>query len=170
MLMILQVATVFLVSIAWAQALAHALELPGKLRLDKDAYIAVQTIYYPGFTIGGAMGEGLGMCATLALLLATDPTDPAFAWTLAEFLALLAMHAIYWIVTHPVNKFWLKDQQLSGVGAEFFAFGSMNRNRPSDDDSADMWKRARDRWEYSHVLRAVLAAIALLALLVAVAS
>ena len=47
MLMILQVATVFLVSIAWAQALAHALELPGKLRLGKDAYIAVQTIYYP---------------------------------------------------------------------------------------------------------------------------
>src|SRR5215218_2582683 len=35
MVLILQVTTVFLVSIAWAQALAHALELPGKLRLDK---------------------------------------------------------------------------------------------------------------------------------------
>jgi hypothetical protein len=54
----LQVATVFLVSIAMALSLAHALELPGKLRLDKEAYLTVQPIYYPGFTIGGGVGEG----------------------------------------------------------------------------------------------------------------
>jgi Domain of unknown function (DUF1772) len=165
---ILQVATVFLVAVAMALALAHALELPGKLRLDRDAYLAVQTIYYPGFTFGG-LGEGLGIIATLVLLLLTPTGTTAFRWTLVGFVALVAMHAIYWIVTHPVNKFWLKDQQLSDVGDGFFAFDLVNRSRPSDDDSADRWKRARDRWEYSHVLRAVLAAIALLALLVAVA-
>ena len=169
MFLILQVATVFLVAVAMALALAHALELPGKLRLDREAYLAVQTIYYPGFTFGG-LGEGLGIIATLVLLLLTPAGTTAFRSTLIAFVALIAMHATYWIVTHPVNKFWLKDQQLSGVGDGFFAFGSMNRSRPSDDDSADMWKRARDRWEYSHVLRAVLAAITLLALLVAVAS
>jgi hypothetical protein len=36
-----------------ALSLAHALEVPGKLRLNKEQYLAVQTIYYPGFTLGG---------------------------------------------------------------------------------------------------------------------
>ena len=44
----LQILAVFLVALAMALALAHALEMPGKLRLDKEIYKAVQTIYYPG--------------------------------------------------------------------------------------------------------------------------
>jgi hypothetical protein len=40
--------------------LAHALELPGELRLDEQTYLAVQTTYYPGFTIGG-MAEPLSL-------------------------------------------------------------------------------------------------------------
>jgi hypothetical protein len=63
MFLILQVVTVFLVAIALSLSLAHALELPGKMRLDRDTYLAVQGIYYPGFTYGG-LGEGLGMVAT----------------------------------------------------------------------------------------------------------
>jgi hypothetical protein len=169
MLMILQVVTVFLVSIAWAQALAHVLELPGKMRLGKDAYISVQTIYYPGFTIGGALGEGLGMCATLALLVVTEPTGPAFAWTLSAFLALIAMHATYWIVTHPVNKFWLKDHNLKGLGAGFFGLGERPRDIAESAESDDVWARLRDRWEYSHVTRAAFAGAALLSLIIALA-
>ena len=46
-------------------ALTHALEFPGKMRLDKDIYLAAQTIYYPGFTIGGA-AEPLNIIATLS--------------------------------------------------------------------------------------------------------
>jgi hypothetical protein len=38
---ILQVLTVLLVAVAMALALAHALELPGKMRLSKDAYYAM---------------------------------------------------------------------------------------------------------------------------------
>jgi hypothetical protein len=34
--------------VAAVPALAHALELPGKMRLTKDAYFAMQHIYYPG--------------------------------------------------------------------------------------------------------------------------
>jgi len=44
----LQILAVFLVALAMALALAHALEMPGKLRLDKENYKDVQTIYYPG--------------------------------------------------------------------------------------------------------------------------
>src|ERR687895_1371780 len=75
MFLIIQVVTVFLVAVAMSLSLAHALELPGKMRLDKDTYLAVQDIYYPGFTYGG-LGEGLGMVATLVLLLLT-PSDSA---------------------------------------------------------------------------------------------
>lgn len=163
MFLLLQVISVFLVAVALCTALAHALELPGKLRLDKETYTAMQSIYYPGFTIGGAFSEGLGMVATLILLIVTPVGSVAFWWTLAGFFALLAMHGTYWIVTHPVNKFWLRDQELKGLGAGFFAFDPMKRQGPEGRDGETVWQAARDRWEYSHVVRAVLAAIALMA-------
>lgn len=47
MLSFLQIATILLVAIAMALSLAHALEFPGKLRLSKENYLAVQPIYYP---------------------------------------------------------------------------------------------------------------------------
>lgn len=40
MFLTLQILAVVLVSVAMALALAHALELPGKLRLSKEAYLA----------------------------------------------------------------------------------------------------------------------------------
>jgi hypothetical protein len=169
MLPVLQIVTVILIVFARGLALAPALELPGKMRLDKKTYYAVRPIYYPGFTIGGAFGEGLGMVATLALLIATPAGSTPFWWALAGFAALLAMHGTYWIVTHPVNKFWLKDQGLKGLGGSFFAFDPMKRRGPSEHDGEDVWKRARNRWEYSHALRAILAAAALMALIVSVA-
>ena len=167
MLLILEVVTVFLVAVAMSLSLAHALELPGKMRLERETYLAVQAIYYPGFTYGG-LGEGLGMVATLILLLLTPADNPAFWWILAAFVALLAMHAVYWIVTHPVNKYWLKDIRLAGAGREFFALDPMNKGAATEDGS-NGWRKLRDKWEYSHVLRAVLAAIALIALIVATA-
>jgi hypothetical protein len=56
--LILEVITIFLVAIAMSMAVAHALEFPGKLRLDHKTYATVQTIYYPGFTVAG-VGEPL---------------------------------------------------------------------------------------------------------------
>jgi hypothetical protein len=165
MLTVLQVIAVFMAAVAMALALAHALELPGKLRLDQETYRAVQTIYYPGFTIGGA-SEVLAILATLALLLvsARDGGVSAWipAWILAGLAALLAMHATYWIFTHPVNKFWLEGQDLKGLGKGFFGFDPLPLGRASDGDAA--WQQLRDRWEYSHVARAILGAVALIAL------
>ena len=167
MYLILQVVTVFLVAVALSLSLAHALELPGKMRLDRNTYLAVQRIYYPGFTYGG-LGEGLGMTATLILLLLTPSNTPAFWWTLTSFVALLAMHGVYWVVTHPVNKYWLKDTPLAGAGREFLALDPMKKGAAAEAGS-EGWKQLRDKWEYSHVLRAVLAAIALIALAIATA-
>jgi hypothetical protein len=74
-MLLLQVITILLVAVAMSLALAHALELPGKMRLDEQTYRTVQTIYYPGFTFG-RLGEGLGMLATLVLL-PSDAHQPA---------------------------------------------------------------------------------------------
>lgn len=168
MLFTLQVFTLLTVAVAMALPLAHALELPGKLRLDKEAYLTVQPIYYPGFTYGGGAGEGLGILSTGALLWFTPASSSAFSWTLAGFVALIAMHACYWLLTHPVNNFWLKDQQLKGFAKGFFAFGP-GSSKSENTGGAESWKRLRNRWELSHVVRAGFAAAALLSVAVAIA-
>ncbi len=58
MLTVLQLIALFLVAITMTCSLGHALELPGKLRLPKETYLAVQPIYYPGFTLVGGFAEG----------------------------------------------------------------------------------------------------------------
>ncbi|MGQ0836714.1 MAG: hypothetical protein ACT4O5_17670 [Gammaproteobacteria bacterium] len=52
-------------------------------------YLAVRPIYYPGFTIGGLVGEFGGLLMTLLLVLATPRDTPGFWLTLGAFLALL---------------------------------------------------------------------------------
>lgn len=153
MLLGLKLLCILLVSISMALALAHALELPGKLRLEKQDYLTVQEIYYPGFTVGG-FAEVLGVFALMALLYFIPKDSPAFKWILASFFALVALHATYWILTHPTNKFWLQNQDLKGTSAVFFESGSAPAEKGQGMDG-NLWKRYRNRWEASHVIRAV---------------
>jgi hypothetical protein len=90
MLCVVQALTVILVAVAIALALAHALELPGKMRLlSKEAYYAMQPIYYPGFTIGGGIGEAGGMILTIILLFLTPWGTADFWLTPAALLGLM---------------------------------------------------------------------------------
>jgi hypothetical protein len=162
---VLQILTVLLVAVAMALALAHALELPGKMRLSKEQYLVVQPIYYPGFTIGG-IAEPLGLLMMFLLLLFTLVGSAAFWLTAGAFVALLAMHGTYWLLTHPVNNFWLKDFKLTGIGARFFSSDSLNR---IDDSRKPEWTLLRDRWEYSHVMRAGFGLVSLTLLVAEVA-
>lgn len=157
----LQVASVLLVAAAMALSLAHALELPGKMRLSKETYLVVQQIYYPGFTIGGA-AEPLGVLALLALVATTPHANTRFWWMLAALLSLLTAHLIYWFVTHPVNNVWTKDMQMTGIGATFF---SLFATEITGD-----WAKLRDVWEYSHVARAVFATLSLVFLTLAISA
>lgn len=130
-------------------ALAHALELPGKLRLTKDAYFAVQPIYYPGFTIAG-ISEPVAIISTIILVALTAWGSADFWLTLVALLGLIGMHAVYWLFTHPVNNFWLQGEKLSGLGSGFFSLGSASkRGRQCETRPVD-WTDLRDRWEYSH--------------------
>jgi hypothetical protein len=73
-------------------------------------------------------------------MLLTPTSSPAFWWTLTAFIALLAMQAVYWIVTHPVNKYWLKDTRLQGFGGEFFSLDPLRKGAASERGSED-WRR-----------------------------
>lgn len=157
MLRLTLILALILVAVAMALSLAHALELPGKMRLDKKTYVETQKIYYPGFTIGG-IAEPVGILVLAGLLWIT-PWGARFWWVLAALAALAAAHAIYWFVIHPVNKFWTRDIQLTGLGSTFFS--SFAGDMPGD------WTRLRDVWEYSHVARACLAMASFIFLLMA---
>ncbi len=160
-MLIFQITTLLLVAIVVTTTLGHALELPGKMRLPKESYLAIQPIYYPGFTIAGA-AEPLGLLALVVLTAMT--TDDAGFWpTLAALLALAVTHALYWLWTHPVNNFWLKDFELKGAGKGFFSFGAGRLDPRSD------WTALRDRWEYSHVARALFALASFICLATALA-
>ena len=158
-----EVLTVVLVASTMGLALAHALEWPGKLRLDREQYLAVQPIYYPGFTIGGGVAEAGGMLATLALLLMA-PTGSAQFWLIAGVLAaLIVTHLIFWTVTQPVNRAWLRETELTAPARRFFGTDPANPAPASD------WQALRDRWEWSHALRATAAMLGLILLVTAIA-
>jgi hypothetical protein len=145
-------------------SLAHALELPGKLRLDKRAYYAVQSIYYPGFTIGG-IGEAGGTIATIVLLFLIPLGNTTFRLTLVVLLGLIAMQGVYWLVTHPVNQFWVEGVQLNRMSASFFSFGA--KRLQSGDRTSD-WTELRNCWEYSHVVRAICVLVSFVALVLVI--
>jgi len=163
MIVALHVITVLLVALAAALSVAHALELPGKMRLAQDQYLAVQQIYYPGFTIGGAIAEPGGTIATAVLLLFTPVGGAQFRLVLAAFVGMLGVMAVFWLVTQPVNKVWTKGMSMGALGSGFFETGA-DRTGPAPD-----WTALRDRWEYSHVTRAALATASFICLVVALA-
>ena len=154
------VATI-LVALAAALSVAHALELPGKMRLDREQYFAVQQIYYPGFTIGGA-AEPLGTIAMIALLILVPFGGTVFWLVLAALIAMFGVMSVFWLVTQPANKLWTKDLKMGAAGTGFFQTGA---GTAGEED----WTVVRDRWERSHVARAVLASISFICLLIALA-
>lgn len=159
MVQLLQIVALLLLAAAWAFAFAHAAEMPGKMRLDREAYLAVQTIYYPGFTIGGA-SEPLALLL-LFILLGLTPPGTGFWWTAVALIATALTHLIFWLVTQPVNRLWVREQELGTAGSAFFATGPA---APGSD-----WIRLRNRWEKSHLVRAALLTIAFIAMAIAVA-
>ena len=159
-MLLLEVVTTLLVAVAFSLALAHALEYPGKMRLSKEIYMATQTIYYPGFTIGG-IGEGLAVIATLGLALAVPRETAALWWAITGFLAMAIMQAIFWTVTQRVNRHWVAGLPITGAAEKFF---SVKSKGPGAGD----WEQWRNRWEYSHIARSVFAAISLICVTVAI--
>jgi hypothetical protein len=164
MLKVFRGGAVVLAALTAIPAFAHVLELPGKRQLNREEYRAVQRIYYPGFTLAG-LGEGIAPLWT-TILLGLTLKQRARAWPPAvALLGFLSMQVVYWRVTHPVNQYWLEGQQLGQVGTGFFALNpaQLTPQVHAAGEEVD-WTTLRDRWEYSHVVRAGCALLSLLAL------
>jgi hypothetical protein len=151
----------FLAALVMGLALAHALEMPGKMRLDRERYYVVQTIYYPGFTIAG-MAEPLAILTTAAAVL-IGRGEPPFWLIAGALIALVLTQVLFWLVVQPVNRQWLASAKLSDVADRFFR---IRQAGGSDED----WIRLRDRWEWGHLARALTAATGFVLLLLAMAS
>ena len=164
MMLVLEVVAILLTAVVMSLSLAHALELPGKLRLNREAYLTTQTIYYPGFTFGG-IAEPLAVIAVL-LLLSSSPVGTRFWLLLLSLVALAAVQLIFWFWVQPVNRIWLKEVNLGRAGAAFF--GKQGQAPDDGNPTLESWRALRDRWESGHVARAVFAIIALILLTVAV--
>jgi hypothetical protein len=158
MIVMLKLVSLFLVVATVIPSVAHVLELPGKLRLTREQYFAVQPIYYPGFTVIGA-AEPLSILV-LAVLLALTPSGASTFWLIAAaLLASVLTQVLYWTLTAPVNKVWLRNEALSGSAQRFF--GASGNVTETD------WTMLRDRWERSHLCRAAASVIALVLLSIA---
>jgi hypothetical protein len=96
-MMMLSLVAVFLVAVTMGLSLAHALEFQGKARLAEPTYRSVQAIYYPGFTVGGLIGE-FGALIVLPVLLALTPVGTERFWWTAVSLGLLVLAATSFVV------------------------------------------------------------------------
>ncbi|WP_332685062.1 anthrone oxygenase family protein [Bosea sp. (in: a-proteobacteria)] len=163
MLFAVQILAILLAAVSMTTALGHALEMPGKLRLAREHYLAIQPIYYPGFTIGGGIGEIGSIVASAALALMLPAGSTAGRLALAACASAVAVHALYWLLVHPVNRFWLKESRIDTASEGFFALGA-------DEDAGADWTTLRDRWERGHAVRAVFATLTVALLAASAAS
>jgi hypothetical protein len=154
----LHVIAITLVTFAVAPAVAHALELPGKVRLPKEAHVTVQQIYYPGFTTAG-VGE---FAAFIAVRSCFGPLRVA-PWLSGSHSAPCSEFSpcklsIGSRFTH--STILAAGRNLGAADSRFFSFDPSRRQQDRSRQPYD-WTRLRDRWERSHLVRAMLALVSL---------
>ncbi|HEY8518834.1 MAG TPA: DUF1772 domain-containing protein [Gammaproteobacteria bacterium] len=120
-------------------ALAHLLELPNKIGLDRDDYFLVQSIYR-GWALLGVVVAG-ALLATLALTLLLKDRRRARVWAAVAFGCVVLSQIVFWAFTFPANQ----------------ATSNWTEIPPS-------WEALRAQWEYSHATAAILNLVALLSL------
>jgi hypothetical protein len=100
------------------------------------------------------MAEPVAIIIFTIILLVLTPRGSVDFWlTFVALLGRISIHAVYWLLTHPVNNFRLQGENLSGLGSGFFSLASVSRHGRQSDTRPVDWTDLRDRWEYSHVAR-----------------
>lgn len=164
----LKVSAEVFVAAAMALSLAHALEYPGKMRLDRSTYVAIQSMYYPAFVIGRGISESLGLILTFALLLTTPNSTEQFNWVAAAFASLLAMQFVYWTITYPVSNFWMERAHLDRAVRRFFGL-STTTHATARREHESLWPSLQQCWEISQIARAFFGFVSVVTIAVAVA-
>ena len=126
-------------ALAMGAALAHALELPNKIRLDRDAYFTVQQIYRGWNLLAGLLlVELVAIVAVIALGWRTRPVRIS---ALVALLCLIGAQALFWSLTFPAN--------------------TATSNWTVQPDN---WQTLRRQWEYSHAAGAAFQVVAMASL------
>ena len=142
--------TLLLASLSLTMESAHVLELPQKLAYDAQMYAAVNGSLYKYFAWVGGVYQVGAIVAAFLLVLMLRGRRPAFGWTLAGALLLLAAFVVWLVVVAPVN---------SEVAAAL---------RLHPDTVPAVWTELRNRWEYGHAAGFVIQLLGLMALLISI--
>ena len=164
----LKVSAEVFVAAAMALSLAYALEYPGKMQLDRSTYVAVQRIYYPAFSLGRGISEGLAIVLTFILLLVTPGGTERFNWTAAAFSSLLAMQAVYWTITYPVENFWIEQSEFGRASRRYYGLSAIAQ-AVALREFENLWPALQQRWEISQIARAFFGFVSVVTTAVAVA-
>jgi hypothetical protein len=146
-LALLRFADLLVVALVFGLTFAHVLELPGKLRLDGPAWLAVQQNLYVAFGPFASVAEPLAILLTWALAVMLRGRRPAFVLTLLAALGSSAGLAVWFLLVAPMN---------------LLLNGWTPATLPPD------WTACRDQWELGHAIHAVLFGIAFCLLLAAI--
>jgi hypothetical protein len=135
--------TIMFTALSMTPAVAHLLELPGKMTYTGALWLKLlQTLYTYFGKIGGLFEVGAVITSVILAILVRH-RRPAFGWTLLAAACMVTAHLVYWILVNPVNRTMLPLTP---------------ETLPAD------WMRLRDLWEYAHAARAILQIVALGAL------
>jgi len=126
---------IMLTAIAMGAALAHLFELPNKINVGAADYLTVQRNYDNWWIVG--LSVPLAFIAVLVLTISLRGTGVPFTLALIAPLLLVGEMVAFWGFTAPVNRATENWTML-----------------PSN------WQELRDRWEYSHAVRAILYVLA----------
>lgn len=126
-------------------ALAHAFELPNKIRLPREEYFIVQQIYRGWDKFALVLAVQFISLLTAAYFARRQPR--VLIPTLLAILFALGAQALFWAYTYPANV------------------ATANWTVQTDN-----WAKLRQLWEYSHAAGAGLQLLAMTCLIIAVVS
>jgi hypothetical protein len=126
---------VMLTAFALAAALAHLMELPGKMTYDARLYVLLHRTLYPTFGQTAGWAEGLALILVVGLAWRVRQRGAAFPLTLAAAVCQAAAMAVFLAFVQPANV-TMASWPLDSIPPE--------------------WAGWRDQWEYGHAARAVL--------------
>jgi hypothetical protein len=132
-------------ALALGAALAHALELPNKIGLERDQYFVVQSIYRGWDRLAFLLAvEFISILAVIVM----SWHEPRVFWAAAiALLCLVAAQAVFWTWTYPAN-----------VATDNWT------------TIPDNWETLRSQWEYSHAAGAAFQLLTMSALIIAALS
>ena len=143
MLKILQFLALILTALSLVPGGAHALELPSKIRLDKERYLVVQQLYR-GWALAALPLLG-AVLITLALAILSRAQLWPMLLSAAACVLLVATIVSFFIWVFPVN-----------------------RTTGNWTTAPENWSALRSRWEYAHAVNAAITLVALVCIVLAV--